>query len=52
LDPFQLGKVIEQKLEHIYELAKRRLSPKAAPESRAAPTTKKVQRCRWGIPFV
>jgi hypothetical protein len=46
LDPFQLGKGIEQKLERIYELANRRLSPKAAPESRAAPTTKKVQRSR------
>ena len=30
LDPFQLGKQIDQKLERIYAMANRRLSPKAA----------------------
>src|SRR3977135_346034 len=29
LDPFQLAKVIDRKLERIYRLANRRLSPKA-----------------------
>ena len=28
LDPFQLGKLIDQKLQRIYDLANRRLSPK------------------------
>ncbi len=32
LNPFALAKVIDQKLEHIYELANRRLSPKAPKE--------------------
>ena len=29
LDPFQLGKMIERKIEEIYEMANRRLSPKS-----------------------
>ena len=29
LDPFELAKVIDRKLQHIYQLANRRLSPKA-----------------------
>jgi hypothetical protein len=37
LDPFQLGKTIEQKLERIYEMANRRLSPKTRPDQ---PVTK------------
>ena len=46
LDPFQLGKVIDQKLERIYDMANRRLSPKATQESRAAHTQEKTQRSR------
>jgi transposase InsO family protein len=46
LDPFQLGKVIDQKLERIYERANRRLSPKATQESQAAHTQEKTQRSR------
>jgi hypothetical protein len=41
LDPFQLGKVIDQKLGRIYERANRRLSPKATQESQAAHTQEK-----------
>lgn len=37
LDPFQLGKVIERKLQRIYQLANRRLSPKAVEEGSANP---------------
>ena len=40
LDPFQLGEAIEQKLERIYALANRRLSPKAAPAMSAQETLK------------
>ncbi|HTT23115.1 MAG TPA: hypothetical protein VMG82_29575 [Candidatus Sulfotelmatobacter sp.] len=32
LDPFQLGKQIDEKLQRIYAMANRRLSPKATPE--------------------
>ncbi|MGB2887473.1 MAG: hypothetical protein WBC04_07250 [Candidatus Acidiferrales bacterium] len=46
LDPFQLGKVIDHKLAHIYQLANRRLSPKGAPEGRGVQATKKVQGSR------
>src|SRR6202040_3964770 len=46
LDPFQLGKLIDQKLQRIYDLANRRLSPKATQESRAAHTQEKTQRSR------
>ena len=46
LDPFHLGKVIDQKLERIYERANRRLSPKATQESQAAHTQEKTQRSR------
>lgn len=38
LDPFQLGKVIDQKLQRIYELANRRLSPKALPDRQVSTT--------------
>jgi hypothetical protein len=34
LDPFQLGKAIERKIEAIYEMANRRLSPPAIPNHR------------------
>jgi hypothetical protein len=37
LDPFQLGKVIERKIEGIYEMANRRLSPQATQKKRSLP---------------
>jgi transposase InsO family protein len=37
LDPFQLGQVIERKLQRIYQLANRRLSPKMVEEGAASP---------------
>jgi hypothetical protein len=40
LDPFQLSKQIDQKLERIYGMANRRLSPKAAPPKSQEPRTK------------
>lgn len=40
LDPFQLGKLIERKLERIYKLANRRLSPKAVQEGSANPASR------------
>ena len=39
LDPFQLSKQIDQKLERIYGMANRRLSPKAAPPKSQEPST-------------
>jgi transposase InsO family protein len=45
-DPFQLGKVIDQKLERIYDMANRRLSAKATQESRAAHTQEQTQPSR------
>jgi hypothetical protein len=33
LDPFQLARIIDRKLERIYRMANRRLSPKAMPET-------------------
>lgn len=44
LDPFQLARTIERKLEHIYRLAHRRLSPKAV----AAIAVEPVRRTRRG----
>ena len=44
LDPFQLGQAIEQKLERIYALANRRLSPKAPLLTMRSPETFKVGR--------
>jgi hypothetical protein len=44
LDPFQLGKVIEQKIERIYEMANRRLSPQAAQKNRKPPVAKEKMR--------
>ena len=45
LDPFQLGKWIDQKLQRIYDMANRRLSPKATAENHAA-RQEKTQRGR------
>jgi hypothetical protein len=36
LDPFQLGKVMERKIEDIYEMANRRLSPQTMQKQRGA----------------
>jgi hypothetical protein len=38
LDPFQLGKQIDEKLQRIYQLANRRLSPSSGPASEDART--------------
>jgi hypothetical protein len=46
LDPLQLGKLIDQKLERIYDLANRRLSPKATQESCAVQAKEETERCR------
>jgi hypothetical protein len=46
LDPFQLGKLIDQKLQRIYDLANRRLSPKVTAENRAALAKEKTLRGR------
>src|SRR3989449_3820089 len=43
LNPFALAKAIDQKLEHIYELANRRLSPKVPQELPATERTKSSQ---------
>ncbi|HXY07841.1 MAG TPA: transposase family protein [Terriglobales bacterium] len=40
LDPFQLSRQIDHKLERIYGMANRRLSPKAAPPKGQEPRTK------------
>jgi len=47
LDPFQLGRVIERKLQRIYLLANRRLSPKVVEEGSAnqAPRTRRANGC-------
>jgi hypothetical protein len=37
LDPFQLGKMIEGKIEGLYQMANSRLSPQASPEKRKLP---------------
>jgi hypothetical protein len=42
LDPFQLGKLIDQKLQRIYDLANRRLSPKVTAENHAAQAKEKT----------
>jgi hypothetical protein len=46
MDPFQLGKLIDQKLQRIYDLANRRLSPKVMAEKRGAQVKEETQRCR------
>jgi hypothetical protein len=43
LDPFQLGKLIDQKLQRIYDLTNRRLSPKVTPERCGPPAQKEIQ---------
>jgi hypothetical protein len=40
LDPFQLGKVIERKIEGIYAMANQRHSPQAIQKKRSLPVTK------------
>ncbi len=42
LDPFELGRVIERKLDRVYRLANRRLSPRAV-QQRAEPTRRPRQ---------
>jgi hypothetical protein len=44
LNPFQLGKVIEQKIEGLYEMANQRLSPQAAQKNRKPPVAKEKMR--------
>ncbi|MGA8619958.1 MAG: hypothetical protein WB660_15730, partial [Candidatus Sulfotelmatobacter sp.] len=44
LDPFQLGKLIDEKLQRIYDLANRRLSPKVTAENHAGQTTQRGRR--------
>jgi hypothetical protein len=44
LDPFELGKAIDGKLERIYDLANRRLSPPGTTENRGAQAKEKTQR--------
>jgi hypothetical protein len=45
-DPFHLGEVIDAKMQRIYEMANRRLSPKATQESCGAQAEEKTQRSR------
>ena len=42
LDPFQLGRIVERKLDRIYRLANRRLSPKAAQATVANPAPRRA----------
>ena len=42
LDPFQLSRIIERKLERIARLANRRLSPRAEPPAEAAPPRRRA----------
>ena len=46
LDPFQLGQGIDQKLQRIYDLANRRLSPPVTSERCGAPAKDNIQRGR------
>lgn len=48
LDPFQLGKAIEQKIEAIYAMANRRLSPQTMPKKRDPSGPKTEMRPRPG----
>jgi hypothetical protein len=53
LDPFQLAKVIDRKLERIYRLANRRLSPKAQEKSSQAQSGRRKGRgkdAEWKSP--
>jgi hypothetical protein len=43
LDPFELGKAMDGKLERIYDLANRRLSPPGTAENRSALAKDKIQ---------
>ncbi len=51
-DPFRLGRIIERKLDRIYRLANRRLSPKAAQQTVAEPTqrTQQANGCGKAVP--
>jgi len=49
LDPFVLGKVIEGKLDRIYEMANRRLSPKPSQDRHAEPAGKSTQLTRRNV---
>jgi transposase InsO family protein len=49
LDPFVLGKVIEGKLDRIYEMANRRLSPKPSKDSHHEPVRNSTQPTRWKV---
>ena len=44
LDPFQLADLIEQKLQRIYDMANRRLSPKGSAENHAEQETQRSRR--------
>ena len=48
LDPFQLAKTIERKLEGIYRLANRRLSPKEVQETASSRRTRRENGCAKG----
>ena len=48
LDPFQLGKVIEEKIEALYAMTNRRLSPRAIDEKNTPPAGKEKMRPRSG----
>ena len=48
LDPFQLGKAIEQKIEAIYEMANRRLSPQAIQKKTNLPAAQATRGPRPG----
>jgi len=45
LDPFELGRIIERKLERISRRANRRLSPKAEPVTEARSQTRRANGC-------
>ena len=44
LEPFQLGKLIDEKLQPIYDMANRRLSPKVTAENHAGEETQRGRR--------
>jgi hypothetical protein len=44
LDPFQLGKLIDEKLQRIYDMANRRLSPKVTAKNHAGEETQRGRR--------
>jgi hypothetical protein len=50
LDPFELARRIDCKLERIHRLANRRLSPKAAPDTAAHETQRRGKGCGKAVP--